>query len=374
MDHSEVLTLVVDNGSGWIKAGYAGDDSPRTILPSVCCLENHNITKMGQKNTFIGDEAMSKHKRLALPLRYPIENGVITNWDDIEIFWHHIFGNELRVVAEQHPIIMTETPLNPKVNRETMTSIMFESFNVPALYIANQAQLSLYAAARTTGTVLDIGDGVCYAAPIYESHTLPHTIICLGLAGRDLTNYLMKRLREQGYPFTTSADREIVRMAKEYLCYISFDYHSDMDTYNCWSILDKSYELPDGQAISIGRERFCCPEPLFYPSLLGLESPGIHECINSSIMKCDSDIHSDMYNNIILSGGSTLLPGMVERLKKELSKLTQMKVMVVAARERKYLAWIGGSILGSLPSFPNIWISKQDYDEIGPQVVHRKCF
>lgn len=371
----EMLPIVIDNGSGMCKAGFASEDAPRAVFPCIIGRPKHPDVMVGmeQHDSYVGDAALVR--RGVLSIRYPIEHGIVTNWDDMEKIWHHTFYNELRVDPDQHPVMLTEAPLNPKANRERMTQLMFETFNVPAMYVSIQAILSLYSAGRTTGCIFDSGDGVSHIVPVYDGYCLPHAVARIDIAGRDLTDYMSKILTERGYSFFTTAEREIVREIKESVAYVALDFDAEMQKSIDSSEVDTFYKLPDEQMITIGNERFRCPEVLFQPGMLGKECSGIHQQTFETIMKCDIDLRKDLFNNIVLSGGTTMYKGIAERMTKELNAITPagMSIRVIAPPERKYSVWIGGSILTSLNTFQTNWITKDEYDENGPSIVHRKC-
>ena len=375
IEDDECHSVVCDNGSGMVKAGFSGDDAPRCVFPSIVGRPKTDVVMAGgvKRDCYLGDDAQARKGILAI--RYPIEHGVVTNWDDMEKIWHHAFFNELRINPEETNIMLTEAPQNPRANREKMTQIMFETFSVPAMYIGIQAVLSLYSSGRTTGIVLDSGDGVSHTVPIYEGYSLPHAVQRVDMAGRDLTEYMVKLLMESGHTFRTSAEKEIVRSIKEQLGYVALDFEEEL-TRSAKCTDEEEFELPDGSVIRVGNARFRCAEALFHPSHLGMEeTPGFAELVFNSIAHCDMDVRRDLYSNIVLSGGSTMFRNLPERLTKDISSLAPaaIKPKVVAPPERKYSVWIGGSILSSLATFQSMWIQKREYDEAGPTIVHNKC-
>ncbi|CAG0889415.1 unnamed protein product [Cyprideis torosa] len=329
---------------------------------------------------FIGPKA-EEHRGL-MSIRYPMEHGIVTDWADMERLWSYVFSkDQLNIFPEEasprksrgHPVLLTEAPENPRQNREKAAEVFFESFNCPALYVSIQAVLSLYASGRTTGVVLDCGDGVTHAVPIYEGYTLPHSITRVDLAGRDVSRHLKLLLRKEGHTFTSSSEFEIVREMKERACYIATDPIKEEAAMAAERV---QYPLPDGSVIELGQCRFRAPEVLFRPDLIGEEVEGVHEVLYEAIRRSDMDLRKILYQNIILSGGSTMFKGFGDRLLLESKKIgpRDAKIKISAPGERLYTTWIGGSILASLETFKKIWISKKEYDDQGHRAVHRKTF
>lgn len=336
-------------------------------------------------DSFIGSSA-SKYRGL-LKINYPLEHGIITDWDDMEKIWQYIYSEELKILSEEHPMLLTEPPLNPLLNRDKAAEILFETFNVPALYFSIQAVLALYASGKTTGIVLDSGDGVSHAVPVYAGFSIPSAIQRIDIAGRDITENLQLLLRKSGTVLYTSAEKEIVRNIKEKHCYISLDPRREE---NEWTALDshlllsssskavnipgETYILPDGRQIRLGAERFRAAEILFSPYMIGSEYNGIHQVVADSINRADLDLRSSLFENIVLSGGSTLMRGFGDRLLSELKLLAPQntKIKIYAPPERKYSTWIGGSILAGLSTFKKMWVSVDEWHE-NPEVIHTKC-
>jgi centractin len=372
--------VVIDNGSGAIKAGFAGDQVPKCIFPNLVGRPKHVRVMAGglEGDTFIGRKA-EEHRGL-LTLKYPMEHGIVTDWNEMEKIWHYIYSKEqLQTFPEEHPILLTEAPLNPRRNRERAAEIFFETFNVPALFISMQAVLSLYATGRTTGVVLDSGDGVTHAVPIYEGFALPLSIMRSDVAGRDVTRYLKLLLRKEGLNFNTTAEFEVVKTMKEKICYLTSNPQRALDDLSgTGGDIEKTmYTLPDGSSVEIGAgPRVRAPEILFRPDLIGCEFEGVHEVLVTSIQKSDLDLRKVFYQNIVLSGGSTLFKGFGDRLLNEVKKVgpKDLKIRISAPQERLYSTWIGGSILASLDTFKRMWVSRKEFDEEGQRVVHRKTF
>lgn len=372
-------TVVIDNGSGHVKAGLAGqDDKPSVVFPALVGRPKHDNAMPGcvVKEHFMGEEALAR--KGVLSLTYPLEHGVVRNWEDMEKVWHHIFFDALRVNPEEHAVIVTEAPMNPKKNRERMVEMLFEKFCCPATYVVIQAVMSLFASGRTTGCVVDSGDGVTHVVPVYEGYCMPHAVQRLDLAGRDLSEYMVKVLTESGFVMQSSAEREIVRHMKETCCYVSlegFEEKLKIAQANPTEH-EKHYTLPDGQVVTLMAECFRIPEVLFDPMMCGRELMGIDKATYTSIHLCDIDLRKDLFKNIVLSGGTTMFEGIKERLEKELRALApqKVKVDVHADKDRKYIVWMGAAVVAGLSNFEKMVIWKSEYDETGSTIVHRKCF
>ncbi|CUF04194.1 actin 2, putative [Bodo saltans] len=370
----EMPAVVLDNGSGNVKCGFAGDDVPKAVFGAITSHPRGSPTGPW----LVGDDALKAKGQV---YKYPIEHGIVTDWDGLERLWAHAF-RELSVEPTEQAVLITEAPMNPTKNREKMAEVMFESFHVPGLHFQIQAVLTMYSAGRTDGLVLDSGDGITHAVPIFEGHTIPGAVGRSDIAGRDLTEWMMELLSDEtDRPFLTSSDREIARTIKEKHCRVSQDFDVDYDgCENDPSWRERhtvEYELPDGSSISVCKATFCCPELLFNPQIAEKHSSSIQKLVYDSVQQCPIDLRRTLYGTILLSGGTTMFPGVETRLQQEVAKLCNARVAddvrVIAPNERKFSVWMGAAILSTLASFTSEWVTSQEYHEQGPQVVHRRC-
>eukprot|EP01084_Bolivina_argentea_P081072 146822_1 len=415
----EFPAIIIDNGSAFTKTGFITNHRPR-IFPTVV---GRLVTSRGYSTYGTPYEAYSGKKLFAgadakpylCLLKYPIEYGMINNWDDMETIWHYTFYDELKTTPEEHGVLLTETPLNPKNSKKKAIQIMFETFNVEKYYTICNALLSLFAMERTTGIVLQSGDMVSHCVPIYESYTLPHAIQRINLGGRDISDYLYKLLNKNKSvnllnTFYAYERKNILKDMKEKLCYIALEAKNKVNINDGMEI---KYTLPDENVITLNDEMLKVTECLFKPELIGLDGDGLHKILYQSINNVDVECRKDLYENIVISGGNTMFTAFENRLINELKSVSSdvNNLLVDGYLRRQYskyklcddiknimykysiyrcnvinksikdlnkcnqlLPWIGATTLCSLSTFEEMWIIKNEYDEYGPSIVLRKCY
>lgn len=332
----------------------------------------------------VGDEAAKL--RTFLQMSYPMENGIVRNWEDMYHLWDYTFTEKLKVKDfNEHKVLLTEPAMNPKKNREKMVETMFEKYGFNGVYIAIQAVLTLYAQGLQTGVVIDSGDGVTHIVPVYDGYALPHLTKRLDVAGRDITRYLIKLLLLRGYAFNRTADFETIRQLKEKVCYVGYDLDLETKLANETTVLTEEYTLPDGRVIKVGPERFQAPEALFTPGLVDVETAGMAELLFNAIQAADIDIRPELYKHVVLSGGSSMYPGLPSRLEKEvkqlylervlkndMSRLGKFKIRVEDPPKRKHMVFVGGAVLGEIMREREaFWITKREWEEQGARALDK---
>ncbi|KAJ2791731.1 Arp2/3 complex subunit, actin nucleation center [Coemansia guatemalensis] len=383
--------LVVDNGTGFAKVGYAGSNFPEHVFPSVVgrpMLRAEEATTLADvphevKDINVGTEAAAL--RAILDMSYPLENGIIKNWEDMQHLWDYTFFEKLKADPTQCKVLLTEAPLNPKANRQKMCEVMFERYGFDSVYVAIQAVLTLYAQGLLTGVVIDSGDGVSHIIPVYQGYSLPHLTRRLDVAGRHVTRYLIKLLQLRGYAFNRTADFETVRQIKEKVCYVSYDLDLDKKLATETTTMVESYTLPDGRVIKVGSERFQAPECLFQPELIDVESPGVAELLINSVQSAPIDMRADLYRHVVISGGSSMYPGLPSRLEKEtkqlylqnvlngdVSRLDKFKLHIDDPPNRRHMVFLGGAVLADvLKGNDAAWVTKREWEEYGPRALDK---
>ncbi|MFK0237738.1 actin, cytoplasmic 2 [Streptomyces vinaceus] len=359
-------TVVLDAGSGWVRAGLAEEDVPGVVFPSV-------VGRAGKaaagSEVLVGDQAWAR--RGELTLSYPVRRGRVADWNDTVRLWRHAFA-QLAVDPADCQVLLIDTPLHPRESREKTVRLLFDDLGVKGCFLDNSAVSALRASDRTTGVVVEVGEGVTHVVPVYEGYAVNHGVQRSEFAGRDVLDHLAGLLSQDGIALDTStADGlETARTIMETLCYVARDPQSEAgkDT-------TEEFTLPDGTTVKLNTARYRAPESLFEPSPAGNTAPGLHELLHTSIQNTDIDVRKDLCQNIVLSGGTTKLPGLAERLRNEIQNLTTgVRVKIHAPYERASSAWISGSILATLDSSQHMWITREEYQQSGPEIVHSKCF
>ena len=385
------LPIIIDIGSGIIKAGISGQESPKTIFPNYIgepkyskVLRSFSKSNQEMKEQYIGKDC-SKYLGI-LKLRYPVKNGIFENEQDILTVFKYIYQN-LEINNEEireHPILITEPLLNPYSNREKIASALFENLSAPAIFFASQPILSLFSTSNTSGVILESGEGVTQSCVVYEGYSIPNSYIRNNYGGRDVTDYFQTLLKKQGYSFSTTSEFEIVKKIKEEICFTVVGSSSNNPLSNISNLelgnknkseSSNTYNLPDGNAIKIGEEKSLAPEILFNPSIIGSEHSSFQEMIVTSINKVDIDLRKNLFNNILISGGNTLFKGIQEKFHTEIKYLSpkNMKVRIHSPGNRLLSCWTGGNVISTLEIFKKMWVTKDDWGEKGNKsIIHIK--
>jgi len=403
------VPIVIDNGTGYTKMGYAGNVEPQYIIPTVLATKAdeggvRKETGVEDLDFFIGDAAFANSS--THQINYPIRHGIVDNWDNMERLWQRCMFEYLRCEPEEHYVMLTEPPLNPPENREYTAEIMFETFNVPGMYIAVQAVLALVASwsnealkeKSMTGTVIDSGDGVTHVIPVVDGYVIGSCIKHIPLAGRTVTQYIQQLMRDRKEPVPPEDSLEVAKRVKEMYSYVSPDMVKEYAKYD--QKPDKYFKTYQGVKRStgqpytceVGYERFLGPEVFFNPEIFSSDfTTPLPDVVDESIMKCPIDVRRKLYKNVVLSGGTTMFKDFGRRLERDIkrnvdnrmrdniAKLSslvasagappEIEVNVVTHPMQRYAVWFGGSYMASMPQFYRMCHTKAQYEEEGPRIA-----
>ncbi|KRY65786.1 Actin-related protein 3 [Trichinella pseudospiralis] len=392
------------------KIGFAGNTHPNFIIPTViaCRSQSYNIPNTGRMpidmDFFIGDEALNATN---YSIRYPVRHGVVEDWNLMERFLEHSIFKYLRIEPEDHNFLMTESPLNTPENREYLAEVMFESFNVPGLYIAVQVAFLAVAASwvgcpqenrSLTAFVIDIGDGITHCVPVIDGYTLASCSRFMPIAGREVTFFIQNLLRERETGIPPEQSMETARNIKEKYCYVSPNIMKEFSKYD--ENLSKFIKKYEGQHavtkkpfnVEVGYERFLGPEIFFSPEFANADyKRSLSEEVDLAIQQCPIDVRRALYGNIVLSGGSTMFKDFDRRIERDVRRLVNQRlqiteklcdhritpkpvtVRVLSHRLQRNAVWFGGSVLASSSEFAMSVHTKKEYDEIGPSICRRNA-
>ena len=371
-DWSKVTPVVIDCGTAFTRCGFGGDSTPLSTVATVVGRPRERFGAVSSaqegQETYIGAEVFKRPAQLSI--RYPVENRVFTNFEDTTALLTHIFANEVKVPADKHPLVMTLTSLTPQESKEKILEIIMETFRVPAFYPASPSAACLYAAGVTSGVVVDSGEAGTLVMPVFQGFSMPYFAKKLDVGGRHINDALKKGLVNRGYHLSASVERNVLRDMKEQFCFVSADPEQEEN------VEEKTFSTPDGMELKISNERFTSPEILFQPSLCGVDAPGTSQMIADVSNSVDEVVRGQLAATVLRAGGSTMFEGYQERVKGDLMRLLPPHISfhVNAPISRKISAWVGCSIISSVSTFSQLWISRQEYEEEGPSVFAIKYY
>jgi len=402
-----VPAVVIDNGTGYTKMGYAGNCEPSFIIPSLIGTKDPSKVRGNWKGVedldfWIGDEATARSNEYTI--NYPIRHGVVENWDNMERYWQRCIFKYLRCDPEDHNFLLTEPPMNTPENRESTAEIMFETFNVKGLYIAVQAVLALAASwtskqvkERTlTGTVVDAGDGVTHIIPVAEGYVIGSCIKHIPIAGRDITNFIQLLLRERETTIPADDAMEVAKRVKEKYCYVCPDMAKEFRKYDedpgKWVKMYEAEWRGTRWKCDVAYERFLGPEIFFNPEICNADFPTpVPQVIDQTIQAAPIDVRRGLYKNIVLSGGSTMFKDFGKRLQRDIKRVCDERVRkseelsmgrlkpapvdvnVISHHMQRFAVWFGGSMLASTPEFQNVCHTREQYLEYGPSICRHNA-
>jgi len=408
---SHLPPVVIDNGTGYTKLGYSGNEHPSFLIPTVIAVDSKADLTQASKGTedldfFIGTDAENAHKSYIK--NFPLKHGLIDNWTHMEMFWEQCIYKYLHCEPEEHHFLLTEPPLNPPENREYLAEVFFETFNVPGMYIAVQAVLAIVASwdkklgkadpkggkdVALTAAVIDSGDGVTHVVPVSDGYVIGSSIKHIPLAGRDITQFIQDLMTERGEPIPPPDRMRIAQLIKEKYSYVSKDMATEFGLYDSdpkkhfktYKGMDEINKKP--YIVDIGYEQFLAPELFFNPEIFSSDhATPLADVIDDVIQSCPIDTRRFLYRNIVLSGGSTMFKDFHHRLQRDVKRFTEhrikrteelsqgrikpgaIEVKVVSYKYQRYAVWYGGSVLTELPPFFQHCHTKKDYEEKGPSI------
>lgn len=361
------LATIIDFGSGTIKAGLSGEEKPSCIFDSIIGtskLEQVLPNKTPEK--IVGPK---KQIRGLYKLQKPITRGILTSCADANLIMKKIYHELKAINNKEIPIFIAEPPFTPIKQKKDLTELLFENYDTPNIFFGTQSVLSLYSFGKTDGIIIESGEDITQIAPVYKGYKLDYAVQKINFGGSDVTDSLKSLLRHCGLDLASESDDFLVREIKEHVCCIENEGEKFEEVIE--------YDLPDGEVVRIGKERFEACEVFFEKSKSGSNFKGMHNFLNSSLEKLDQDLQKYLYNSIYISGGNSMMNGFVERLSEEMDNKVgdRFKCNITAVNtDRSLLAWQGASFITNINSFPKLWISKKDWEEEGEQIFYKKHF